>query len=161
MRLSSGRVAAQTNRAVQVRKGVLRALGLSLARLPFGCQGAVFAHRPVPSAFPTCERVRAHQGRRGRAEGAAGKRHFGRTPACFLLQQVVFWYILFFPLKILSFMGEKKCVGFQEHLSCSIRTSRQSSPQCPLRPLRFRGGQANGRDEKTGALLPTPSSARL
>lgn len=39
MRLSSGRVAAQTNRAVQVRKGVLRALGLSLERLPFGCQG--------------------------------------------------------------------------------------------------------------------------
>lgn len=58
MRLSSGRVAAQTNRAVQVRKGVLRALGLSLARLPFGCQGAVFARRPVPSAFPTCERTR-------------------------------------------------------------------------------------------------------
>lgn len=158
MRLSSGRVAAQTNRAVQVRKGVLRALGLSLARLPFGCQGRSVCAQAGSVGLSD---VRAHQGQRGRAEGAAGKRHFGRTPACFLLQQVVFWYILFFPLKILSFMGEKKCVGFQEHLSCSIRTSRQSSPQCPLRPLRFRGGQANGRDEKTGALLPTPSSARL
>lgn len=82
-------------------------------------EGRVFSRGPGSAGLPD---MRARD--RSQAEGAAGKRHFRRTLTRFLLQQVVFWYILSSPLEILSFTGEKKCVGFEDNTGPGRRGMR-------------------------------------